>query len=127
MNEWTQSSREPTPPLSLTGETTVTVATDQKANVVYNQSKLISAKYTLVKNSFTYEPSYNFDKKAPAVSVAKKQGKDNFKISYDLKSENATAEWNRKPFKVTVSSTVSRKGSVSKPTVAAVFENTYEF
>jgi hypothetical protein len=95
--------------------------------VVYNQDKVTSAKYTIVKGDFTYEPSYNFDKKAPAVSVAKKQGKDNFKISYDLKSENASLEWNRKPIKVTVSSTVSKKGSVSKPTVAAVFENVYSF
>lgn len=47
--------------------------------------QLTSAKYTVVKGSLTVEPSYNFDKKAAAVAVSKKQGKNNFKLSYDLK------------------------------------------
>lgn len=34
---------------------------------------------------------------------------DTLKISYDLKSEGASAEWAHKPLKVTLSSTVSKK------------------
>jgi len=111
----------------VAGDTTVAVAKDQKANVVFNQSKVISAKYTLAKGDYTYEPSYNFDKKAPALAVSKKHGKDSFKVSYDLKSEAAALEWTRKPLKVTLSSGISRKSGVGKPTLAAVFENTYNF
>ncbi len=55
------------------------------------------------------------------------QGKSNLKLSYDLKSENAAFEWNRKPFKVVLSSVVSKKPSVGKPTVAATYENVFEF
>lgn len=86
--------------------------------------QLLTAKYTYTRGDFTYEPSYNFEKKGPAVAVTKRHGKDSFKASYDLKSEGAALEWNRKPFKVTVSSTVG-KGGVGKPTVSAVFENVY--
>lgn len=72
-------------PDPVVGETTVTVAKGQKANVVYNQSKLISCKYTLSKGDLTYEPSFNFDKQAPAVAVTKKQGaKDTIKVCCGL-------------------------------------------
>lgn len=111
----------------VAGEATLAVTKTQKANLVFNQEKMISAKYTVVNNDFTYEPSYNFDKKAPAVAISKKQGKANLKLSYDLKSENAALEWNRKPFKIVLSSVVSKKPSVGKPTVAASYENVFEF
>ena len=68
---------------------------------------------------------------APAPTLAPPrsglQGKDNLKLSYDLKSENAALEWNRKPFKVVLSSVVSKKPSVGKPTLAATYENVFEF
>lgn len=101
---------------------------DQKANVTFNQKKLLTAKYTLTKGSLTFEPSYNLDKKAAAVSVSKKVGKkDTVKVSYDLKSEGAALEWNRKPFKVVMSTSVNKSLKVAKPTLAATFENVYEF
>lgn len=110
----------------VAGDATLSLCKNQKANVSFNQEKFISAKYTLTKDDYTFEPSYNFDKKAPAVSISKKCCKDTLKLAYDLKSENATLEWNRKPVKVSVSSTVSKSG-VSKPTVSVVAENVYEF
>jgi len=79
----------------ISGDATVTVSKDQKANVVFNQEKVNSAKYTVARDGFTFEPSYNFDKKAAAFSVSKKQGSDNLKLSYDLQSENAAFEWSR--------------------------------
>ncbi|KXZ51108.1 hypothetical protein GPECTOR_14g9 [Gonium pectorale] len=109
------------------GEATVVAAKDQKANVTFNQKEVLTAKYTIVKGDFTYEPSYDLPKQAPSVAVTKKQGKDAFKLSYNLKTEGAALEWNRKPLKVTLSSTVSKNLAFSKPSVSAVFENVYNF
>ncbi|PNH03298.1 hypothetical protein TSOC_010664 [Tetrabaena socialis] len=109
------------------GEATVGVARGQKANVTFNQKKVLTAKYTLAKGDFTYEPSYNFVRSAPAVAVSKKQGKELFKLAYDLKSEVASLEWTHKPLKVTVASVVSKDLKVAKPSVSAVFENVYSF
>ncbi|GFR48407.1 hypothetical protein Agub_g10301 [Astrephomene gubernaculifera] len=64
----------------VAGEATVSLVKNQKANVTFNQQKVLTAKYTLANGDFTYEPSYNFDKQAPAVAISKKQGKDNFKL-----------------------------------------------
>mmetsp|Transcript_16299 Transcript_16299/g.40565 ORF Transcript_16299/g.40565 Transcript_16299/m.40565 type:complete len:227 (-) Transcript_16299:661-1341(-) len=112
----------------VAGEATVNVAKGQKANVTFNQKKVLTAKYTYTKGDYTAEPSYNFTRKAPAVAVTKKLGsKDTLKVSYDIKSEGAAAEWARKPFKVTLSSSVSKKLQVGKPSLSAIFENVYEF
>ncbi len=54
-----------------------------------------------LQGDYTLEPTYNFVKQAPAVAVTRKMSaKDTLKLSYDIKSEAAAAEWNRKPFKV---------------------------
>lgn len=84
----------------------------------------LSRTFNPLQGTYTVEPSFNFTKKSPALAVTKKLGsKDTLKLAYDLKSENATAEWNHKPFKVTINSKVSKKLSVGKPTVSAIFEN----
>lgn len=46
---------------------------------------------------------------------------------WSAQSENAALEWALKPVKVTVSSVVSKKPSVGLPTIAAVYENVFEF
>ncbi len=63
---------------------------------------------------------------APAVAVTKRLNKDTLKLSYDIKSEGAALEYNRKPVKVTLSTSVGKSLRVAKPTLAVVFENTYD-
>lgn len=112
----------------VAGEATVTVAKGHKANVAFNQKNVLSAKYTLTQGDYTAETSYNLARKAPAVAITKKLGaKDTLKVSYDLKSEGASAEWSHKPVKITLSSTVSKKLQVGKPNLSCVLENVYEF
>lgn len=50
---------------------------------------------------------------------------DKYKASYDLKSEKASLEWNRKPYKVTLSSSVNSSG-VGKPSVSANWEQAFD-
>lgn len=67
--------------------------------------------------------------KAAAVSVTKKVGKsDTVKLAYDLKSEAAAIEYSHKPIKLVLGTTVSKsKFGVAKPSLSAIFENTYTF
>mmetsp|Transcript_35614 Transcript_35614/g.79164 ORF Transcript_35614/g.79164 Transcript_35614/m.79164 type:complete len:228 (-) Transcript_35614:691-1374(-) len=112
----------------VSGEGTINVNKNQKANLTFNQKKLLTAKYTLNKGTFTYEPSYNFDKKAPAIAITKKIKANTLKVAYDLKSEGASLEFNKQPFKLTVSTVIAKKfNRIDKPTVSAVFEKTYNF
>lgn len=112
----------------VAGEATVSLNKNQKANTTFNQQRLLTAKYTFTKGDYTLEPSYNFVRSAPAVAVTKKlTAKDTLKLSYDIKSEGAAAEWNHKPFKVVLSTSVSKKLTVGKPTLAASYENIFEF
>jgi len=110
------------------GEATLSVAKGQKANITFNQQQMLTAKYTYSFNEYTAEPSYNFVKKSPALAVTRKlNDKDTLKLSYDVKADAAAAEWNRKPFKVVVSTNISNKLAVGRPSVAATFENVYDF
>ncbi|GAX77238.1 hypothetical protein CEUSTIGMA_g4685.t1 [Chlamydomonas eustigma] len=111
------------------GEANIAVNKTQKATFNMSQNQLLSAKYTIVQRGFTLEPSYNLVKKAPAISITRKVGKsDTLKLAYDLKSEAATVEFNHRPFKLTLGTSVSTKQKkVAKPTVALTFENTYNF
>eukprot|EP00199_Chlamydomonas_sp_CCMP681_P005357 CAMPEP_0119101140 /NCGR_PEP_ID=MMETSP1180-20130426/262_1 /TAXON_ID=3052 ORGANISM="Chlamydomonas cf sp, Strain CCMP681" /NCGR_SAMPLE_ID=MMETSP1180 /ASSEMBLY_ACC=CAM_ASM_000741 /LENGTH=245 /DNA_ID=CAMNT_0007085203 /DNA_START=82 /DNA_END=819 /DNA_ORIENTATION=- len=112
----------------VAGETTLAVAKGQKANLTFNQKNLLAAKYTFITGDFTAEPSYNFLKSAPAVAVSRKcSTKDIAKVSYDFKSESAALEWNHKPFKAVLSSSVSKQLSVGKPSVALTYESILEF
>ena len=51
------------------------------------------------------------------------------KVSYDLMSEAVSAEWAHKPFKLIASSSISKDllPRMTKPTLSAVYENTFEF
>ncbi|GAX78394.1 hypothetical protein CEUSTIGMA_g5836.t1 [Chlamydomonas eustigma] len=112
------------------GEANISINKSQKATFNMSQNQLLSAKYAIAaKGGFTLEPSYNLVKKAPAISVTKKVGKsDTIKLAYDLKSEATSVEFNHKPFKLTLGTSVSAKQKkVAKPTVALTFENTYNF
>uniref|UniRef100_A0A7S3QKK9 Uncharacterized protein n=1 Tax=Dunaliella tertiolecta TaxID=3047 RepID=A0A7S3QKK9_DUNTE len=105
----------------------VTVGKAEKLNVTFTQQQLLNAKYTIPDGDFTYEPSYNFVKESPSLAVTKKlSAKDSLKLTYDIRGHGASAEWARKPFKVNLSSNITKQ-SVAKPTLSATFENTYEF
>lgn len=110
------------------GEATVALNSKAKANVTFNQQRVLSAKCTLTKGKFTAEPSYNFPKKAPAVSVtARVHGPDTLKLAYDIKSEGTTLEYAHKPFKFTVATTAGKSLKFAKPTFSATYENTISF
>lgn len=109
------------------GETTVNVNSQQKAFVSFNQKRLISAKYTINKGTFTAEPGYNFLKSSPSVALTKKlKNKDTIKLTHDVKSESSAVEYNHTPFKVVLSTKLGKSLKVGRPTLAMTFEKTYE-
>lgn len=109
----------------VSGEASVAVNSSGKATLHFEDFAVTSAKYSLTQGDFTYEPSYNFVKQAPALSVSTSRGKDTFKASYCLKSETAGLEWNRKPYKVSLSSSVNASG-VGKPSICASYEQAFD-
>lgn len=112
----------------VAGEATAALAKGVKANTTFNQKRVLATKLTLTKGDYTIEPSYNLVRAAAAVSATKKLGgKDTLKISYDLKSQAAAAEYAHKPFKLTLGGSVSQGLTFSKPTLSAVYENTISF
>jgi hypothetical protein len=113
---------------SISGETTVAINKNWKTSCTWDSKKLLTAKYAITKGCNTFEPSYNFEKKSAALALTVKGGilvkADTCKLTYDLKSKNATIEYNKKPIKLVLSAPVAMG---SKPKLTATFEPVYSF
>lgn len=111
----------------VNGEATITLNKAQKSLITFNSKKLLTAKYTYAKGSMIYEPTYIFPREALAMAVTKKIKSDTLKVSYDLRSEVASMEWNHKPFKLTLTNSI-KKGlppTATKPNLSVIYENTF--
>jgi hypothetical protein len=94
-------------------------------NLDLDKPSVTSAKALWRRGGLAWEPSWNFVSQSPSFSVTKKHKGTSTKLQYDLKSEKASLEWSKTPFKVSVHTTVSKTLQPTKPNVSIVYEKLY--
>uniref|UniRef100_A0A7R9Z0N7 Uncharacterized protein n=1 Tax=Chlamydomonas euryale TaxID=1486919 RepID=A0A7R9Z0N7_9CHLO len=110
------------------GESTVMLNLQNKLNATFSQDALQTGKWTFMQGRTTVEPSYNFTRKAPAISLTRKIRQDALKATYDVKSEGLALEWQHNLVKLNVATKIGRDSkfvSILKPTVGVTLEKAF--
>jgi len=105
------NQKGPATTLEATCDTTDAGKLNAKLNLNTNG---VALKYTHTMDSITYEPTYDMTSKAWSISAKKKNvfEKDDLKVAYNSKKV-CSLEYNKKPFKLTLSAPVSDMKSIS--------------
>eukprot|EP00878_Enallax_costatus_P047331 GHUV01057866.1.p1 GENE.GHUV01057866.1~~GHUV01057866.1.p1 ORF type:complete len:167 (-),score=25.09 GHUV01057866.1:214-714(-) len=87
---------------AINGEVISQLAPNKKATVMFTDREVTNAKIALTDEQWTYEPSYNFIRKAPSLAISRPMHGGKYKFGWNLKTDDLTLEYTYKALKVCI-------------------------